>query len=58
MLLAVNLLPMHSHFILLGVFLLINSSAGEEDLYNVLGLERSASQAEIKRAYKSLAKEW
>jgi len=46
------------HFIFIGVFFLLSSSASEEDLYNILGVERSASQAEIKRAYKTLAKEW
>ena len=38
--------------------MLLSYSAGEQDLYNVLGVERSASLVEIKRAYKTLAKEW
>lgn len=32
--------------------------ASEYDPYKILGVGRSASQAEIKRAYKTLAKEW
>lgn len=48
---------------LLAIFLLILSvhlakSASEYDPYKILGVSRSASQAEIKRAYKSLAREW
>lgn len=33
-------------------------SSPEYDPYKILGVSRSASQAEIKRAYKNLAKEW
>uniref|UniRef100_A0A1A7Z1J2 DnaJ homolog subfamily C member 16 n=2 Tax=Iconisemion striatum TaxID=60296 RepID=A0A1A7Z1J2_9TELE len=33
-------------------------TASEFDPYNILGVSRSASQAEIKRAYKNLAREW
>uniref|UniRef100_A0A7N8XLY0 DnaJ homolog subfamily C member 16 n=1 Tax=Mastacembelus armatus TaxID=205130 RepID=A0A7N8XLY0_9TELE len=33
-------------------------SAAEYDPYKVLGVSRSASQAEVKRAYKTLAREW
>lgn len=29
-----------------------------DDLYDVLGVARSASSQEIKRAYKNLAREW
>jgi len=49
---------MFKHFIFLGVLFLLSCSASEQDLYKVLGVERSSSQAEIKRAYKTLAKEW
>lgn len=34
------------------------SSASEMDPYKVLGVTTSASQAEIKKVYKRLAKEW
>uniref|UniRef100_A0A8C1F551 DnaJ (Hsp40) homolog, subfamily C, member 16 like n=1 Tax=Cyprinus carpio carpio TaxID=630221 RepID=A0A8C1F551_CYPCA len=34
------------------------ASAPEFDPYNVLGVTRHASQAEIKKVYKSLAREW
>ncbi|KAM3621696.1 uncharacterized protein V6R79_014681 [Siganus canaliculatus] len=48
---------------LFAIFLLILSSqlvkaASEYDPYKILRVDRSASQAEIKRAYKNLAKEW
>lgn len=33
-------------------------TASEYDPYKILGVGMSASQAEIKRAYKNLAKEW
>uniref|UniRef100_A0A8C6PAN4 DnaJ homolog subfamily C member 16 n=1 Tax=Nothobranchius furzeri TaxID=105023 RepID=A0A8C6PAN4_NOTFU len=33
-------------------------TASEFDPYSILGVSRSASQAEIKRAYKNLAREW
>jgi len=49
---------MYRQFIFLGVLFLLSISASEQDLYSVLGVERSASQAEIKRAYKTLAREW
>ncbi|XP_068189506.1 dnaJ homolog subfamily C member 16-like isoform X2 [Antennarius striatus] len=34
------------------------SHGSEMDLYKILGVTRSASQAEIKKVYKRLAKEW
>lgn len=34
------------------------SSASEMDPYKILGVTTSASQAEIKKVYKRLAKEW
>lgn len=49
--------------VLLAIFLLILSvqwvtATYEHDPYKILGVSRSASQAEIKRAYKNLAREW
>ncbi|CAL9704091.1 unnamed protein product [Knipowitschia caucasica] len=47
------------HFV---VFLLVlgpcEVEAAEFDPYKILGVSRKASQAEVKKAYKSLAKEW
>ena len=37
---------------------LINVGYPEEDLYKVLGVKKSATSKEIKKAYKQLAKEW
>ncbi|KAG7271023.1 hypothetical protein CRUP_015231 [Coryphaenoides rupestris] len=43
----------------LGVLLvLLAGSLAEADPYKILGVTRSASQAEIKKVYKRLAKEW
>lgn len=47
----------------LAVFLFVLSlqladATSENDPYTILGVRRTASQAEIKRAYKNLAKEW
>lgn len=47
----------------LAVFLFVLSlqladTTTENDPYSILGVRRTASQAEIKRAYKNLAKEW
>ncbi|KAK2862339.1 hypothetical protein Q5P01_001872 [Channa striata] len=49
--------------LLLAIFMLLLSlqlvkTASDYDPYKILGVSRSASQAEIKRAYKSLAREW
>lgn len=49
--------------LLLAMFLLSLSvqwvtAASEYDPYKILGVSRSASQPEIKRAYKNLAREW
>nr|XP_020489999.1 dnaJ homolog subfamily C member 16-like [Labrus bergylta] len=48
---------------LLAIFLLsvavqMVRTSSESDPYKILGVSRSASQAEIKKAYKNLAKEW
>lgn len=45
--------------VLLSVLLTGAAHAGPEmDPYKILGVTRSASQAEIKKVYKRLAKEW
>uniref|UniRef100_A0A3Q2ZKV1 DnaJ homolog subfamily C member 16 n=1 Tax=Kryptolebias marmoratus TaxID=37003 RepID=A0A3Q2ZKV1_KRYMA len=45
--------------VVLSVLLAESSHAGPEmDPYKILGVTRSASQAEIKKVYKRLAKEW
>ncbi|TMS19521.1 DnaJ-like protein subfamily C member 16 [Larimichthys crocea] len=43
---------------LLGLSVQLVRTAPEYDPYKILGVSRSASQTEIKRAYKNLAKEW
>lgn len=49
--------------VFLAIFLLVLcvqsvKSASDYDPYKILGVSRIASQAEIKRAYKNLAREW
>ncbi|XP_055079270.1 dnaJ homolog subfamily C member 16-like [Periophthalmus magnuspinnatus] len=50
--------PMSLLFLLLFLLVLSAQSRPELDPYKVLGLSPKASQAEIKRVYKRLAKEW
>ncbi len=45
-----------SVLVIVGVFWI--QVCGEEDLYNVLGVSKRASSAQIKKAYKKMAKEW
>ncbi|XP_036957191.1 dnaJ homolog subfamily C member 16-like [Acanthopagrus latus] len=45
-------------FILLILSVELVKTSSEHDPYKILGVGRSASQTEIKRAYKNLAKEW
>uniref|UniRef100_A0A671WQ80 DnaJ homolog subfamily C member 16 n=1 Tax=Sparus aurata TaxID=8175 RepID=A0A671WQ80_SPAAU len=45
-------------FILLILSVQLVKTSSEHDPYKILGVGRSASQTEIKRAYKNLAKEW
>lgn len=52
-------LPLSVVLVVLSVLLTGATHAGPEiDPYKILGLSRSASQAEIKKVYKRLAKEW
>lgn len=58
-----NSRPPRTRPAVLAIFLLALSvqlaeAASEYDPYKILGVGRSASHAEIKRAYKNLAKEW
>ena len=36
----------------------LHSLGADEDPYKILGVSRSASQADIKRAYKKMARNW
>lgn len=53
---------MRNYLILLLVFfpyyLCLNALGPDEDPYKILGVTRSASQADIKRAYKKMARNW
>uniref|UniRef100_A0A667YKU3 DnaJ homolog subfamily C member 16 n=1 Tax=Myripristis murdjan TaxID=586833 RepID=A0A667YKU3_9TELE len=52
-------LTLKRRLVVLSVLLAGSSHAGPEaDPYKILGVTRSASQAEIKKVYKRLAKEW
>ncbi|CAI5723434.1 unnamed protein product [Peronospora effusa] len=44
--------------LLLGLLVFVVFVAGEEDPYRVLGVKRSATEAEIKKAYRLLALKW
>lgn len=51
-------LNLHSMLILCVVLAGAQGDDAEFDPYKILGVTKSASQAEIKKVYKRLAKEW
>lgn len=40
------------------IILALAYSEDDQDLYKILGINKRATQKEIKQAYKNLAKEW
>lgn len=52
--------PFLSYLICLAVVLLVlgDASASDFNPYSVLGVSRNAGQAEIRKVYKQLVKEW
>lgn len=50
--------PLWLAIFLLSLSVQLARAASEHDPYRILGVGRGASQAEVKKAYKNLAKEW
>ena len=44
--------------VILAISALMSLCSTEEDLYGILGVRKTASDAEIKKAYKKMAREW